>query len=98
MTNVPEELLESVRNYLDVTWRDPEGDIKLYGILLRGMRYLDHAAGMPLDYDEGTTARALLFDYARYVRAGALQDFGKDFASELLGLHITGEVTQYDGF
>lgn len=98
MADVPQDLLDAARNYLDVTWEDPEGDIKLYGILQRGMRYLDHAAGMPLDYGEGTAARALLFDYTRYVRAGALQEFGKDFSSELLGLHIAGEVQQCDGF
>lgn len=97
MADVPEELLAAAKNYLDITWQDPEEDVKLYGILLRGVGYLDHAAGVPLDYSDGTAARALLFDYARYVRAGALQDFGKDFSSELLGLHISGEVAQYDG-
>lgn len=97
MADVPEELLEAAKNYLDITWQDPAGDVKLYGILLRGVGYLDHAAGVPLDYGEGTAARALLFDYVRYARAGALQNFGTDFASELLGLHISGEVEQYDG-
>ena len=44
--------------------------------LLRGMAYLDHRAGMALDYGDEGTARALLLDYARYAQAGALQDFG----------------------
>lgn len=96
MRDVPDDLLKDTRNYLDITWTDPDGDAKLRGILARGMGYLDHAAGVELDYGEGTAARALLFDYARYVRAGALQDFGRDFASELLGLHISGEVSQHD--
>lgn len=94
MRDVPETLLADAKNYLDITWADPDGDVKLSGILLRGVAYLDHAAGVELDYGDGTAARALLFDYARYVRAGALQDFGRDFASELLGLHISGEVLQ----
>lgn len=97
MTDVPEALLADAKNYLDITWQDPDGDVKLYGILLRGIGYLNHAAGVELDYGDGTAARALLFDYTRYVRAGTLQDFGKDFASELLGLHIEGEVIQFDG-
>lgn len=96
MRDVPDILLADARNYLDITWAD--GDVKLLGILARGMGYLDHAAGVELDYGEGTAARALLLDYVRYVRAGALQDFGRDFASELLGLHIAGEVIQFDGF
>ena len=97
MVESPELLLAEAKTYLDMTWEDEAADNKLFGILLRGMSYLDHAAGIPLDYGDGTAARALLFDYARYVRAGALQDFGKDFASELLGLHLSGEVAQYDG-
>lgn len=101
MRDVPDILLADARNYLDITWADGDGDVKLRGILARGMGYLDHAAGMALDYGEGTAHRALLLDYVRYVRAGALQDFGRDFASELLGLHIAGEVIQkeaeYDG-
>ena len=96
MVESPELLLAEAKTYLDMTWEDEAADNELFGILLRGMSYLDHAAGIPLDYGDGTAARALLFDYARYVRAGALQDFGKDFASELLGLHIAGEVEQVD--
>ena len=83
MAGVPEELLSGAKNYLDMTWPD-------------GMAYLDHRAGMALDYGDEGTARALLLDYARYAQAGALQDFGADFAAELLGLHITGEVVQHD--
>lgn len=95
MREIPDVLLADARNYLDITWADPDGDVKLLGILERGIAYLDHAAGAALDYGEGTNARALLLEYARYVRAGALQDFGRDFAPELLGLHIAGEVEQY---
>ena len=97
MRDTPETLLQDARSYLDITWEDPDGDGKLLGILARGMAYLDHTAGVELDYSEGTNPRALLLDYVRYVRAGALQDFGLDFASELLGLHIAGEVSQHDG-
>lgn len=89
-------LLDDAKNYLDMTWADEAGERKLSGILSRGMAYLDHTAGKTLDYGEGTAARALLFDYARYVRAEALQDFSGDFQSELMALHIAGEVEQYE--
>lgn len=95
MRDVPEALLADTKNYLDITWPDPDGDVKLLGILARGMGYLDHAAGAALDYGEGTSARALLLDYARYVRAGNFQNFGKDFGPELLGLHFAQEVGRY---
>lgn len=90
------ELLPDARIYLDITWEDAEGDQKLLGILSRGITYLDHRAGVELDYAEGTEARQLLYDYVRYVRANCAQDFAGDFCAELMGLHIAGEVTQHD--
>lgn len=90
-----EELLKAARNYLDVTWEDPAGDEKLLGILSRGITYLNRIAGEDLDVSEGTRGRELLLDYVRYVRAGALQDFARDFALELNGLNVEREVAQY---
>jgi hypothetical protein len=89
-----DELLEAARNYLDITWADAAGDVKLLGILRRGMKYLDLAAGAELDYAEEGKPRELLFDYCRYVRAGALEDFQKNFLPELLTLQIQTEVAE----
>ena len=36
-----EELLNDVRNYLDITYSDTDGDTKLIGIITRGMAYLE---------------------------------------------------------
>ncbi|MEG2000944.1 MAG: hypothetical protein RR053_06100 [Evtepia sp.] len=96
MTSLPDGVLRAARTYLDMTWDDPATDEKLSGILARGMTYLDHIAGVAQSYSTETNARALLFDYARYARANALQDFGKDFLCELNGLHVAGEVKQYE--
>lgn len=90
------ELLEAVRNYLDITWESPELDRKLTGIINRGKAYLDRIYGDGLDYGEGTKGRELLPEYVRYVRSNALQDFGRDYASELNGLHIDGEVDRFE--
>lgn len=89
-----EALLSDTENYLDITWSDEGTDKKVTGILARGIAYLDHVAGLELDYAEGTAARQLLFDYVRYVRSDAFQDYAVDYGPELLSLHITGEVTQ----
>lgn len=82
------ELLQSARNYLDITWDDPDGDLKLYGILTRGMKYLDGIAGAALDYTAEDAPRALLFDYVRYVRADALNEFQLTYLHELIGLQM----------
>ena len=89
-------LLPSARNYLDITWEDPAGDEKLLGILSRGMAYLDGIAGELLDYEPEDSPRALLLDYARYVRAGALDEFQRNYQHELLSLQIEKEAARYD--
>ena len=91
-----DELLSAVRNYLDITWDDPTLDDKLNGIIQRGKTYLDRIAGEPLDYAEGSKGRELLFEYARYARANALQDFAPDFTMELNALHADGEVGRFE--
>ena len=91
-----EDLLKAVRNYLDITWTDPALDEKLIGVIQRGKTYLNRISGAELDFSEGTRARELLFEYVRYVRANAFQDFGKDFSAELNALHADGEVERFE--
>lgn len=92
--DLPQGLLAVARNYLDITWDDPDGDKKLSGILARGMDYLDKISGKPLDYSANEKPLELLLDYARYVRANALSDFQGNYSHELLMLQIFGEVTR----
>lgn len=95
MTPIATELLPAVKNYLDITWQDPDGEEKLKGIIARGMAYLNNVAGEKLDYAEEEKGRELLMDYCRYVRANALEDFQNNYLSELLSLQIQTEVARY---
>lgn len=88
-------LLIAVRNYLDITWIDPAGDAKLSSIIVRGMKYIDSAAGSTMDYTVEDKARELLFDYCRYVRSNALDEFQTNYLPELLTLQIQKEVAAY---
>ena len=90
-----ELLLAAVRNYLDITWTDASGDTKLTGIIHRGMAYLDSVAGEALDYAVEDKPRELLFDYCRYVRSNALDEFQKNYLPELLTLQNQKEVARY---
>ena len=92
---LPDGLLDAVRNYLDITWTDAEGDIKLTGIITRGMKYLDAAAGEELDYSAEDKPRELLMDYCRYARSNALNEFQINYLHELLSLQIREEVAAY---
>jgi hypothetical protein len=93
--SLPIGLLEDVKNYLDITWNDPDGDIKLSGIIARGMKYLNSIAGTKLDYTVEDKPRELLFDYCRYVRSNALDEFAINYQHELLALQIQQEVRAY---
>lgn len=89
------ELLQAVRNYLDITWADDAGDEKLSGIITRGIKYINNVAGAELDYSVEDKPRELLFDYCRYVRSNALEDFQENYLPELLSLQIFEEVKAY---
>lgn len=93
---LPEGLLEDVRNYLDITWADAAGDKKLSGIIARGISYIDGIAGKTMDYTVEDKPRELLFDYCRYARSGALNEFQSNYLPELLTLQMTQEVAAYE--
>lgn len=93
---LPEGLLASVKNHLDITWDDSAGDEKLSGIIARGIVYIDGVAGYAQDYTEENKARELLMEYCRYVRSNALDEFQDNYLSELLNLQIQQEVANYD--
>jgi hypothetical protein len=92
---LPNGLLDAVRNYLDITWTDADGDLKLIGIISRGIKYINSVAGTELDYTIEDKPRELLFDYCRYVRSNALDEFQTNYLPELLSLQIRQEVADY---
>ena len=89
------KLLADVKNYLDITWEDEAGDLKLSGIISRGVKYINNVAGAELDYSIEDKPRELLYDYCRYVRSNALEMFQQNYLHELLSLQIAQEVKSY---
>lgn len=89
------ELLDDVKNYLDITWSDAGTDKKTTGIIERGMNYIDQVAGSPQDYSKEGKPKELLFEYCRYVRSNALNEFQNNYLSELLTLQMSQEVSDY---
>ena len=61
-------------------------DEKLTGIIARGMKRIDEIAGESLGLHDEDAPRALLMAYCMYDRANALDDFEKNYLSELLDL------------
>lgn len=85
---LPDGLLEDVKNYLDITWTDDASDTKLTGIIERGIKYVDNIAGASMDYTIDDKPRELLFDYCRYVRSNALNEYQINNRHELLSLQL----------
>lgn len=86
---MPEGLLEDIKDYLNIGWKDEKTDKKLTGMIKRGMTRLQNIAGVSiLDFIEEDMPRELLFDYVRYANSHALEMFEKNYMSELLELNL----------
>lgn len=88
-------LLESVRNYLDITWPDPALDQKLTEYITGGTHYLDDKAGAALDYLAPGPGRTLLLEYVRYARDGAMDVFENNYRHLLLAMQNNRKVSAY---
>ena len=96
MAELPTDLIDSVKNYLDITWNDNQTDKKLSGIIARGIKYIDGVSGTENDYTIDDKPKELLLEYCRYVRSNALPEFQNNYLSELLTLQINQEVADYE--
>lgn len=93
---VSAELLAEAKNFLDITWDDPASDEKLTGQIRRGIDYITSKTGVGATDFEGEDAdgraQELLFNYLLYDRAGALDQFKKNYRPDIVGLRIRWEV------
>lgn len=93
---VSTDLLSEVKNWLDITWEDPDADAKLSGQIRRGIAYISQKTGIPISafggVDGDQRGMELLLNYVLYDRAGAVSDFKKNYASDIVGLRIRWEV------
>lgn len=92
---ITEQLLPEVKSYLRITWNDKNTDANIRGYIARGMARLQDIAGVSsLDFTAEDQPKSLLLDYCRYANSQALEMFEKNFASELLGLHLTHQFEE----
>jgi hypothetical protein len=88
-------MLESLKNYLNISFDDDATDAMLEGAIERGKKVLDGYAGAEQDYEAEGLPRQLLFDYCRYVRSQAVEMFEINFRHDLIALREMAEVQQY---
>lgn len=93
---VSEGLLDEVKNFLDITWDDEAADKKLTGQIRRGIAYITSKTGVDASAFDGEgvdyRAQELLFNYVLYDRAGSVDQFKKNYLSDIVGLHTRWEV------
>ena len=85
-TEVPSDLLESVKNYLNITWSDSATDDNVRGMIASASVYLDGKGGGTLDYEKDGLPRTLLMEYVRYMRDSALDVFETNYTALILGM------------
>lgn len=89
-----EQLLEDIRNYLDITWDDSKGDSKLEGMITRGMAALSGKLG-ECDFLGETQERALLFQLVMYEYSGELAQFWINYKNDIISLQVEKKVSEY---
>ena len=90
--------LDTVKNYLDITWEDEATDVKVAREQASAESYLNKVRGKPIDFTDETTDEAqLLLDCCRYIHNKALEDFKVNFAAELLMLRAERQASDYGG-
>lgn len=88
-------LLEEVKNYLDMTWALSDGEEeKLRGMIERGKAAVEGKIGV-CDFENETQEKTLLLNHVMYERAGALSDFWQHYKSEITSLRIRNKVAAY---
>ena len=94
-TEIPNDLLADVKNYLNITWEDEKEDEKVKNYITSGTAYLDHKGGEVLDYITPGLSRTLLFEYARYMRDSALEVFENNYHSLILAMQNERAVARF---
>ena len=58
--DVPDELLQDVKNNLNITWNDEATDTNIRGLIASGTVFLDSKGGTEFDYEADGMPRTLL--------------------------------------
>ena len=93
--DLPDGLLDDIKEYLDITWKDDATDRKVRGIIADGMVYLNKKLGEAADYTADGSPRALLKEYCRYARDYALDVFESNYLPQILAMQNERNVAAY---
>lgn len=79
--------IETIANALGYTWLDDSMTVLLSGTIERGKNYLKRFDPEAKFEDESEFASFLLIEYCRYALSNAIDDFGNNYASDIMSFH-----------
>lgn len=83
-----DELLPIIKKRLRVTWEDAVEDENITMMVKAGIKYLDGAAGEPIDYKKDDIAFEMLYVFVLYSRSDSIAEFRRAYAPDLLSLSL----------
>lgn len=89
------ELLNLVKNRLDRTFSDEKADLKFSTSISNGIAELNRLNGRDNDYIIEGQAQSLLLAYVMYDLADCLDDFKKNYHSDIVSFINRGKVKNY---
>nr|DAP09456.1 MAG TPA: Head Tail Connector Protein [Caudoviricetes sp.] len=92
---LPDGLLDIVKNRLDITWSDDSTDKKLTLMISNGIAELDALSGIKNNYLVEGKAQSLLFNYVMYDMSNCLDDFKKNYQSDIVSFINRAKVKNY---
>lgn len=89
-------LLELLKSRLDITWVDDSTDAKLKQFIEDGVSAFATLTGeSDFDYTVPSTQRELLFTRCQYALENMLDDFSKNYQSEIVSMINRAKVKRY---
>ena len=92
---LPDGLLDIVKNQIDITWSDDSTDKKLTLMISNGIAELDALSGIKNNYLVEGKAQCLLFIYVLYDMSNCLDDFKKNYQSDIVSFINRAKVKNY---
>lgn len=80
--DIPADLLNDVKSKLYISWDEDDEQVKK--IIIRACRYLQSKVASKLEYSQESLEYDLLLERCRYDWNNALDEFEKNYASEIL--------------
>ncbi|PTY79624.1 hypothetical protein B5V89_05100 [Heyndrickxia sporothermodurans] len=90
-----DDLLIELKDKLQVTWDDEATNRYLAGLIKKGQSYFNALCGTKFSFEEDSPERELLLERCRYGWNNALDDFEKNFHSELSRLILITAMNEF---